>query len=287
MVRSVPWKLWNKEGKWFQWALVLFMMFLLFTAVYATGIVSTPTLQVEQLLLLRPQTRIDCVFYEWRNLGNAGFSMFFLLIIGVACLFLGYRKRILPCLLLLLLISVGAEIAGKSLLYQPEPYTLRSGMETLTCPQMHGQSGSVQLATGLGIWGIIPHPYPREQVWAKSVSRMPLVIDGASGENSYPSGHAIRWTFIGLVLAWLFWRHVAPRRLRLSLVLFALTVAFVGGFMQFYIGVHFITDTLSGYLLGAAVACCAIGILRLNEPPQAIGSLSNEYRRDKVMLRRC
>jgi len=263
------------------------MAFLLFTALNATGVLSLPALQVEQWLLLRPQTRLDCIFYEWRNLGNAGFSMFFTLILGTTCVCIGYRKRVLPLMLLLLVLGVGAEIVGKSLFYQPLPYTLGSGMITLTCPQMYGQPGAVRLATGLGIWGKIPRPSLHAQIWAQSVSKMPLVIDAGSSENSYPSGHAIRWIFIGLVLAWLFWRHVAPGRVRLLLVIFALIIAFAGGFMQFYVGVHFITDTLAGYLLGAATACCAIGILRLNEPPQAIGRLSNEYRRNEIISRRC
>jgi membrane-associated phospholipid phosphatase len=40
-------------------------------------------------------------------------------------------------------------------------------------------------------------------------------------------------------------------------------MAFFGGFMQFYIGVHTLADTIAGYLLGAAAACYAIGFLNI------------------------
>jgi membrane-associated phospholipid phosphatase len=44
-------------------------------------------------------------------------------------------------------------------------------------------------------------------------------------------------------------------------VILFLVVSFFGGFMQFYIGVHTLADTIAGYLLGAAAASCAIGFL--------------------------
>jgi membrane-associated phospholipid phosphatase len=70
---------------------------------------------------------------------------------------------------------------------------------------------------------------------------------------------------LGLVALWLTWRHVRKRFLRRLLMFIFLALAFAGGFGQFYIGAHLLTDMLGGYLLGAFLACCAIAALRASE----------------------
>ena len=82
-------------------------------------------------------------------------------------------------------------------------------------------------------------------------------------------GHAIRWIFIGLIACWLLWRHMKYRRLRWLLMALALAMAISGGFAQFYTGFHLASDLTGGYLFGASIACCAIGLLLLNERPSA------------------
>src|SRR6266487_726040 len=102
---------------------------------------------------------------------------------------------------------------------------------------------------------------------AHTVSQMP--INGSSGlldqSYSYFSGHALRWWFTGLLFAWLFWRHVKPGVVRWLWVLLTLTLCFLGAAIQFYVGSHFISDTIAGYFLGTALACFAIGLLILND----------------------
>jgi membrane-associated phospholipid phosphatase len=70
---------------------------------------------------------------------------------------------------------------------------------------------------------------------------------------------------IGLVALWLTWRQVRKRFLRRLLMLVFLALAFAGGFGQFFIGAHLLTDKLGGYQLGAFLACCAIAVLRASE----------------------
>lgn len=251
--------------KWLVLALLLSALFLGYTAVYAFGVLDASTLQFEQWLLHRPITRLDCVFFEWRRLGEVLVSAWFTLLLGIICIRAGYRRRIVPYLLLLLLLSVGVEVVGKNMFAQVLPARLHSGMTTLTCPQMQGEPISVQIATSAVLWWMIPAPLPEQADWARDVSVMPLNFDKITRAYSYPGGHAARWCFFGLLACWLAWRHIKSRLLRSLTMGIALAVAFGGGLMQFYIGVHFVTDTLSGYLLGAAIACCAIGLLLLND----------------------
>src|SRR6266567_6563106 len=101
--------------KWFVTALLLLGIFIIFTLIFSTGRMLYPTLYIEQWLLHRPLARVDCVFTEWKQLGMVGFSLFFTLVLGVVCLLLGYRWRVLPLLFLLLLLGVGTEYGGKQI----------------------------------------------------------------------------------------------------------------------------------------------------------------------------
>ncbi|HZR38775.1 MAG TPA: phosphatase PAP2 family protein [Ktedonobacteraceae bacterium] len=255
--------------RWFLLASVLCVIFLVYVGIYATGVLNVSTLQIEQWLLWRPITRVDCLFYEWRYLGEIPSSGVLVLVLGGLCMLTGYRRRVLPYLILLFLLCVSVEAVGKMLINPPLPNTLRSGMTVLTCPQMYGQPASVRIEAAAGLWWQLPMP-PRNQVsWARSVAAMSMDfahmrVDGH--ENSFPGGHAMRWSFVGMLISWLLWSHIRPRLLRIPLTVVAFILAFAGGFMQFYIGVHTIADTISGYLFGFSAACCAIGLLTLNSP---------------------
>jgi membrane-associated phospholipid phosphatase len=110
------------------------------------------------------------------------------------------------------------------------------------------------------------HPIPAKRVFSEQYgATTPLSLNGAIPDYSYPSGHATRWSFIGLIACWLFLRQVRRHILRGLLMALAFAIAFGGGLMQFYIGVHLVTDLVGGYLLGISSVCCAIGLLLLNE----------------------
>jgi membrane-associated phospholipid phosphatase len=251
---------------WFFAAGALFAFFAIFTAIFSTGVLLYPTLYIEQWLLHRPLTSLDCVLDEWKVLGEAGGSILFTLALGIVCVLLGYRRRVLPYLFLLLLLSIAAEYVGKQAFPQVIPINVQFGLNSLACPQMVNQPRSVKIMVGLGLWWEAPPVRPgrvRNELFSATA---PLIFDeNAYVANGYPSGHAIRWCFIGLIACWLVWRHMKYRLLRILLMALALAIAFGGGFAQFYIGVHLPTDLIAGYLLGASLACCAIGILQLNE----------------------
>ncbi|HLZ63953.1 MAG TPA: phosphatase PAP2 family protein [Ktedonosporobacter sp.] len=257
---------WNPlANKWLLSALVLLALFLIYTAVYATGVLDVSTLQAELFLMHRPLTPVDCMFYEWRNFGEIPFTLAFLVILSIFCFLARYRWQAIPLLFLLFAFGTGAELVGKAVFNQPLSFNIRAGMTTLTCPQLEGQSStSLKIAAALGLWWKIPAASEAIKNKKDEVAQGPVTFDAGSNENGYPGGHATRSAFIGLLVAWLASRHIKPRSIRLPVVVVASTLAFLGGFMQFYIGSHFITDTISGYLLGSSMACCAIGFLLLN-----------------------
>lgn len=251
---------------WFLLSLIFAGLFLVFTAIYATGMVNMAVLVVERWLIGRPLTQFDCVLTEWVNFGAAPVNLLFIALVGVACGLTRYRWRVLPYLVVLTALGIAAEEIGKNLFVLPLPPVMRSGMTTLSCPQT-GHSHLQQLQLALGMWWKAPQPVQNVQDWAHSVSQMPINIRSGPLElsQSYPSGHAIRWWFTGLLIAWLLWRHMKRGVRRWLAVALVLIVCFSGAAIQFYIGNHFISDTIGGYLLGTALACLAIGLLMVNE----------------------
>lgn len=254
-------------GKWFIWALLLLVLFGIFTATLATGLLLYPTLYVERWLLHRPLTGVDCVFFEWKLFGEVGFSLFFMFVLVIVCLLLGYRRRVLLYLFLLLLLGIGAEYVGKNQFPQIVPVNTQFGMNSLACPQIWKQPRAVKLEVALGMWWKAPPVHARRVENEQYSASAPFIFDdNATIAFGYPSGHALRWDFLGLVACWLCWRHIKKRALRFLLMAIALAIAIGGGFAQFYIGQHLSTDLVGGYLLGTSLACCAIGLLLVNQP---------------------
>jgi len=253
--------------KWFVTALLLLGIFIIFTLIFSTGRMLYPALYIEQWLLHRPLARVDCVFTEWKNLGMIGFSLFFTLVLGAVCLLLGYRWRVLPLLFLLLLLGVGAEYTSKQNFPQVIPINTQFGLNALACPQRVRESRAEKIMVAFGMWWKARPVRPLSVVNEQYSASAPFIFDdNAVVVYGYPSGHAMRWSFLGIIASWLAWRHVKMRALRVLVMTLALVTAFGGGFLQFYIGVHLATDLISGYLLGVSLACCAIGLLLLNQP---------------------
>lgn len=264
------WEQYATARSWFLLALIFTVLFLLLTMFYATGVLTMPTLLVERWLIGRPQQQFDCVLVEWRNIGAAPVTLVIVTLLGMICGLTRYRWRVLPLLVALTLVGIVVEIIGKHFIGLLLPPVMRSGMVALTCPQA-GSSMFQHLQLGLGMWWKAPLPARGEQDWAHTVSQMPILLNTGAGhleiDYSYPSGHALRCWFVGLVGAWLLWRHWPAGIVRKLSVILLLIISLLAAAIQFYIGVHFISDTIAGYLLGTALACCAIGLLIINEKP--------------------
>ena len=250
---------------WLLGAGIFLILFLVFTAIFSTNMLLIPTLKIEQLLLHRPLTRFDCVLNEWKVFGEVPASALLTLLLGLGCLWLGYRRSVLPYLFLLLFVGIGVEYVGKNYLAQPVPKFLQRGIDSLSCPQIDNQPHSVKFMVILGMWWQAPAAPPKRLQRAQQAASAPLNSSSTYDDYGYPSGHAIRWFFIGLVICWLSWRQVRNRILRWLLMALALALALGGGLAQVYIGFHLTTDLIAGYLFGTSIACCAIGLLLLNE----------------------
>jgi membrane-associated phospholipid phosphatase len=82
-----------------------------------------------------------------------------------------------------------------------------------------------------------------------------------AGMSSYPSGHAMSAMIFYTTLAYLVIRLEPTRALRrLTLLVFAIVILMVG-MSRVYLGVHYPSDVIGGYLVGFAWASvCALGI---------------------------
>jgi membrane-associated phospholipid phosphatase len=266
MHRYKKWGMRVFSDKWFLSGMIFAGLFLALTAVYATGVLNVTTILLERWIIGRPLTQFDCVLIEWKDFGSAPLNLLFIAFLGVACGFTRYRWRVLPCLMFLVLVGLGAEEFGKDLFSLSYPPAVRSGMLTLSCPQA-GNSLHLHLQLALGMWWKAPSPSLSLQSLAHTVSQLPINTNASyfTQSQSYPSGHAIRWWFAGLLLAWLVWRHVKRGGVRWFFVVLILFLSFLGAAIQLYIGNHFFFDTVAGYLLGSSLACFAISVLIFNE----------------------
>ncbi|WP_081241514.1 phosphatase PAP2 family protein [Streptomyces viridosporus] len=83
---------------------------------------------------------------------------------------------------------------------------------------------------------------------------------------AFPSGHAMTATVVCGLLVWLLHRHRVSRLVRrVALALAVLSVIGVG-LTRVWLGVHWPTDVLGGWLLGALVVAAAVQVHRRRHP---------------------
>lgn len=109
--------------------------------------------------------------------------------------------------------------------------------------------------------------------WAFDRPRPDLVPHGmAVYTQSFPSGHAMLSAVVYLTLGALLARTQARTRVRVFLLAIAATLTVVVGISRIYLGVHWPTDVLGGWMLGAAWAiCCWLVMLWLQSRGEVEG----------------
>jgi undecaprenyl-diphosphatase len=127
--------------------------------------------------------------------------------------------------------------------------------------------GVVALAVGqlirLGISDAVHRPRPPRADW----------LAPASG-YAFPSGHSTTAVLAWGLTAALTWPFLRDRRRRIAVVGATITIAVIVGATRAYLGVHWPTDVLGGWTLGAvllALAAGGVSLLRFRSRPMPDG----------------
>lgn len=83
---------------------------------------------------------------------------------------------------------------------------------------------------------------------------------------SYPSGHSLGAAAIYLTIAIICTRHIAEPRARAVILSGASLMIVIVGASRVYLGVHYLTDVLSGFALGAAWAMLLAAFFHVRHP---------------------
>jgi undecaprenyl-diphosphatase len=93
--------------------------------------------------------------------------------------------------------------------------------------------------------------------------------------TSFPSGHAaIAIAFYGFI-SYVILRTREGRKKKINVLIIAFSIIFLIGFSRMYLGLHYLSDVIGGYLLGALWLIIAISIYEWAVYKQAIKNITN------------
>ncbi|MCM3566926.1 phosphatase PAP2 family protein [Neobacillus mesonae] len=78
------------------------------------------------------------------------------------------------------------------------------------------------------------------------------------GGYSFPSGHAMSAFSVYVMLTFLLWRHIPAKIWRTVLILFSIVMILMIGISRIYLGVHYPSDIIGGYLASGVWVSFAI-----------------------------
>ncbi|MEK7132807.1 MAG: phosphatase PAP2 family protein [Patescibacteria group bacterium] len=79
---------------------------------------------------------------------------------------------------------------------------------------------------------------------------------------SFPSGHATRAAAFFIFLLWVIWNFLSPMWRKVSIGVVA-TIILLIGFSRLYLGVHYPSDVLAGFLVGAVFVILGIKVTKI------------------------
>jgi membrane-associated phospholipid phosphatase len=68
---------------------------------------------------------------------------------------------------------------------------------------------------------------------------------------SFPSGHAVLAVSLYGFLIYFFWKYLKKQSHKILALVFGLLIILAVGFSRLYLGVHYLSDVLAGYLVGS------------------------------------
>lgn len=81
--------------------------------------------------------------------------------------------------------------------------------------------------------------------------------------NSYPSGHAGRSMFLAIILGYFVYTRVKKQYVRIATIGLLVSLVLAVAVGKVYLGQHWTSDIIGGWIVGVAFAIAAIGIIRL------------------------
>jgi undecaprenyl-diphosphatase len=115
-------------------------------------------------------------------------------------------------------------------------------------------------AGGIGMGGLLKLVYARPRP-----NLVPHLADVTS--SSFPSGHATDSAIVYLTLAALLARAVPEAALRITIIGAAILLSLLIGVSRVYLGVHWPSDVVAGWSIGAAWAlACSLAYGRIRKP---------------------
>ena len=92
---------------------------------------------------------------------------------------------------------------------------------------------------------------------------------------AFPSGHAILAVSLYGFLIYFFWKQFQIRGIKVAAVFFGLLIILLIGFSRLYLGVHYLSDVLAGYMVGVFWLVVSIGLVEFKTKPDSVDASSN------------
>ncbi|MCL2847002.1 MAG: phosphatase PAP2 family protein [Firmicutes bacterium] len=91
--------------------------------------------------------------------------------------------------------------------------------------------------------------------------------------HSFPSGHTQGSTAVFIMLALMVFATVKSRKIKIPLIALCAIIPFIVGITRIYLGVHFATDVMAGWVVGIAIALAVYSVYMVKPSPRSSSQL--------------